>query len=292
MYFVKKTVMEKRDNFRDIIYDRLCQDLIGPMDVEEIIDDNPIDQYVLGSLSPTNNKITQEEDDDKIEVANDSGSVDTSDNFTQERVTSSKTTRPSTIGVSFEIEKTENTNPSIRIAISAAIYEPTWIDENNKIITEQINQQKKFQKWKRKPLSLVFDHSISLGTESIDLKSKGLEGLNIHVKRLDLESRCTVTVSLINNQLTEKNSSKQDNAIKTFFQTSLQIEKINSTERIKLCPGVILSFKAPAHSDQWQTGTIKEIMYESQTIVFDHTFLTLKEISKIKITPDSDLVNL
>ncbi len=66
-------------------------------------------------------------------------------------------------------------------------------------------------------------------------------------------------------------------------QLYLQIEKINSTERIKLGPGIMLSFKAPAHSDQWQTGTIKEIIYESQTIVFDHTFLTLKEISKIKI---------
>ena len=70
-------------------------------------------------------------------------------------------------------------------------------------------------------------------------------------------------------------------------QLYLQIEKINSLETIKLGVGAIISFKAPTYSDQWQTGVIQDIIYESQTIVFDHTFLNIDEISKIKIKSGS-----
>lgn len=70
-------------------------------------------------------------------------------------------------------------------------------------------------------------------------------------------------------------------------QLYLQIEKINSLETIKLGVGAVISFKAPSYSDQWQTGVIKDIIYDSETIVFDHTFLTIDEISKIKIKSGS-----
>jgi hypothetical protein len=65
-------------------------------------------------------------------------------------------------------------------------------------------------------------------------------------------------------------------------QQFLQIERINSSETIKIGVGSQLIFKASGYSDQWQFGTIKEIIYKGQTIVFDHTFLTVDEISKIK----------
>ena len=66
-------------------------------------------------------------------------------------------------------------------------------------------------------------------------------------------------------------------------QKYLQIEKINSTESIKISEGSTLFFIAPIYSDHWQKGIIKEIIYESETIVFDHTIINLKEIKKIKI---------
>lgn len=63
----------------------------------------------------------------------------------------------------------------------------------------------------------------------------------------------------------------------------LQIEEINSTESLKLPVGSTVIFKASKFSDQWQKGRIKEIIYESNTIIFDHTFMTLDAIEKIKI---------
>ena len=63
----------------------------------------------------------------------------------------------------------------------------------------------------------------------------------------------------------------------------LQIEEIGSTETIKIPVGSTIIFKASKFSDHWQRGKIKEIIYESNTIIFDHTFMTLDAIEKIKI---------
>lgn len=63
----------------------------------------------------------------------------------------------------------------------------------------------------------------------------------------------------------------------------LQIEEINSPESIKLPVGSTVVFKASKYSDQWQKGTIKEIIYDGNTIIFDHTFMPLDDIEKIKI---------
>ena len=62
----------------------------------------------------------------------------------------------------------------------------------------------------------------------------------------------------------------------------LQIEEINSTEVIKIPVGSVIVFKAPKYSSQWQKGLIKEINYDGNTLIFDHTFMTLDEIEKIK----------
>jgi len=66
-------------------------------------------------------------------------------------------------------------------------------------------------------------------------------------------------------------------------QLYLQIEKINSTELIKIPVGSTIVFKASSSSDEWQRGKIEDIDYESGTIIFDHTFMSLKEIEKIKV---------
>ncbi len=63
----------------------------------------------------------------------------------------------------------------------------------------------------------------------------------------------------------------------------LQIEEINSPESIKIPIGSTIIFKAPKYSEQWQKGVIKKILYKGNTIIFDHTFMTLDEIEKIKI---------
>lgn len=68
-----------------------------------------------------------------------------------------------------------------------------------------------------------------------------------------------------------------------FGQLFFQIEKINSPETVKYGVGSELVFKSYAYSDQWQKGTIKSIDYDSQTVIFDHTFLTVDQIDKIKI---------
>ena len=70
---------------------------------------------------------------------------------------------------------------------------------------------------------------------------------------------------------------------RTDAQQLLQIEKINSLETIKIGVGSRLIFKASIYSDEWQRGIIQSIDYESQTVFFDHTFLTVDQIDKIKI---------
>lgn len=68
-----------------------------------------------------------------------------------------------------------------------------------------------------------------------------------------------------------------------YGQLFFQIEKLNSPETTKFGIGSELIFKSYDYSKEWQRGVIKEIDYESQSVVFDHTFLTVDQIDKIKI---------
>lgn len=74
-------------------------------------------------------------------------------------------------------------------------------------------------------------------------------------------------------------------SIFSFSQSGLylQIEKINSSEVIKIPVGSHVVFKASKYSQKWQKGIIKKIDYEGDLIIFDHTFVSLDEIEKIKI---------
>lgn len=65
--------------------------------------------------------------------------------------------------------------------------------------------------------------------------------------------------------------------------TYLQIEEIGTADVIKIPVGSKVIFKASTISDQWQRGVIQQIDYDGNVIVFDHTFITLDKIEKIKI---------
>ncbi len=48
---------------RDILLERLRQDLIGPDAVDEVIDDRPSDRYLTGILWPPSTRMTSEDMD-------------------------------------------------------------------------------------------------------------------------------------------------------------------------------------------------------------------------------------
>ena len=80
---------------RHIITNRIREDLIGPLQKEEILTESPTDAYLVGSLFPGNLFI---EDDENYNSNPESFDADTKDEDSKS-LSPSKTSRPSSIGL-------------------------------------------------------------------------------------------------------------------------------------------------------------------------------------------------
>ncbi|MDP7196035.1 MAG: hypothetical protein QF864_07575, partial [SAR202 cluster bacterium] len=107
---------------REILIERLSEDLLGPKQKDEVIYDKyPSDRYLFGILFPPETPIPSE-DDENIESE---GENDIEDNSSSEKIAISKTFRPSSMGLSFLInaENLDN-NIILELDISLATYIP------------------------------------------------------------------------------------------------------------------------------------------------------------------------
>ena len=215
---------------REILIERLSEDLLGPKQKDEVIYDKyPSDRYLFGILFPPETPIPSE-DDENIESE---GENDIEDNSSSEKIAISKTFRPSSMGLSFLInaENLDN-NIILELDISLATYIPIdyckLFDDNDEPITDK-KKEKIHSLWYRQDHKIL--ENITLSKSIIRKKIDKIENLELYIKTLKGKNPNTkmVTASLLNTFVYDEKDKhdKKEIESKSFFQSNIIINCIN-----------------------------------------------------------------
>ena len=101
------------ESVRGAIVDRLCQDLLGPIDEIESISSKPSDQYITGILWPSRTQVNLIEDD--------GSDGESEDDDISPNLSIAGQQRPSAMGLSFAVLSEKNM-PSINVSYSFGTY--------------------------------------------------------------------------------------------------------------------------------------------------------------------------
>ena len=93
---------------RDVLLQRLEQDLVGPLAPSEIIESNPADRYLTGILFPRGTRILPEDDDEGTAVSTDKMESSSEQSNAHN---SGAAGRPTSMGLSFEVRITDPAKP-------------------------------------------------------------------------------------------------------------------------------------------------------------------------------------
>lgn len=227
----------EKDRFtaRDAVIDQMRELLIGPLDLNEVLDTpnagtGPSDYYLTGILWPRNARISPEEDESKtVEAEKGAEAGDPDDGAPIYSVF-----RPSSIGVTCTIE---GSNQEFVVAISGARYVREEIQmehgatassgEKPKSAEERFKSASRYR-WQRVP----FEYFVEVaGNETRPVwktnkfKSKdGADiddsGMSVHIKRRVSKDLLIVTASFINESCSE---ARKDDKL-SLFQTSIAIK--------------------------------------------------------------------
>jgi hypothetical protein len=202
------------DSIRNNLIKRLKEDLMGPVNSEEEIEERPVDRYLTGILYPMCNVIEQDENDELlvstgIEEAS-SGDV------SNESVVLSNVVKPSCIGLSFKVRFKKEIKLNIQIKCGSYKLNQSKLDGKIK------------RTWKRKQIvSEVGNVSLNLEgrNQSIELSEYGLEGIRLYLKPWTYkgsDNERNITVALINER--EKGESSLVDTENALYQTSMKIK--------------------------------------------------------------------
>jgi len=202
--------------------ERLRQDLIGPIDSREVLDDRPTERYVTGILFPQGEVLPAEEND-TLPEGGEEGSVGDGA-AAPESVSLGSVVRPASIALSFAVE--HEGPPKIDVEVWGARYEPFWGDDSKP-------QYASTAKWQRVPLSTsVRSPSLDHGSVStLKLTTPGLEALSLRFRCASVSpGRSIVTVALVNDASVE--ADRVANQKSAFFQSGLAVRCTDGTRFI------------------------------------------------------------
>ena len=189
------TILDECYAFRGAMVARLERDLIGPDTVDELLDDLPLERYIVGILYPRTDEPIDPAQDDQQPDGEDSDSVP------DPPVAMASARYPSSAGLTFAVDLRRT--KSIDVAVQAALYAPEERGES--------------EAWRRKPLAIepvtvtvdrAVDHRKALG--------EGLE-LYVRVRAADKDGAVAVTLALINTRAATPGKKDAD----AFFQPSI-----------------------------------------------------------------------
>ena len=217
---------------RDIILERLENDLMGPYTENEILTSRPSDVYLTGMLWPRETRMGAEEDE-KIGLSGaDEG--ETSGTTEDEEISLAGLVRPCSAGVSFAAKSAGE-----RIALDIRVHFATYKDvEVISSETEDGNQGgsgtgsgQTRTDWHRHAHDIsITDVLLEEKSRLIDLNQPGIqEGVRLHLRTVTWSEGVLVTVTLLN--YTQPNKDEGRNGIErsTLFQVRLEIKPSRGT---------------------------------------------------------------
>ena len=217
---------------RDIILERLENDLMGPYTENEILTSRPSDVYLTGMLWPRETRMGAEEDE-KIGISGaDEG--ETSGTTEDEEISLAGLVRPCSAGVSFAA-KSAGKRVALDIRVCFATYKDVEVVSSE---TEDGNQggsgtgsRKTRTDWHRHAYDIsITDILLEEKSRFIPLNQPGIpEGVRLHLRTVPWSEGILVTVTLLN--YTQLNKEEGRNGIErsTLFQVRLEIKPSRGT---------------------------------------------------------------
>lgn len=195
---------------------RLTQDLLGPLEENELLFPYPSDVYLTGILFPPKSDVAPE-DNDQLQAEGGRG-IDTND-VSQDEVSLVAVKRPASAGISFVVES--SAAPVINIQVRGAVYR---LEEDSAKIEEEEGGEVKKVPWRRHTIAAnLCDVALDFNSKDFNPSQTGVEGLGLHIRTSPWGSRMLVTVAMINhNKLPEEYERTSYEEI-CFFQTELEV---------------------------------------------------------------------
>ena len=208
--------------FRDRILARLVEDLVGPLEANEVLADRPTQRYSTGILYPRYSQMEPQENEDgggAVNLVEDAAS-----DVEEAGVSLHAALKPATAGLSFAIETSATgVRPVIRIEVSCAVYRRFAVDDAGKEV-EGTPPNRAHERWRRIPLNATFEMELHSGENREDLTERGIAGLDLYALVTPYAGVETVTLALAS-QRSRGNSSVFDEE-QHFFQVDLQVATV------------------------------------------------------------------
>jgi len=208
--------------FREVIVNRLIEDLIGPLSEHEILTDRPTQRYSTGILYPRGSQMLPEEDEDGGLAVN--VMEDTASDPALSGVSLHTALKPSSAGLSFAVRpEKEGTLPAVKVQIRCARYTPFGVDDDGKELPD-LPSDRSHQRWRRIPYEVTLSIMLQSGENRVDLGSEGIEGLELYLLTTPYAELLTVTAALSNRR--HRGDSRMYDEQQHFFQVELTIVSV------------------------------------------------------------------
>lgn len=203
---------------RDVILDRLREDLMGPRKPLEVLSARPSDIYVTGILWPRN--LAMDEDDNTRLGADGQSDAEGASDGEAEQVSTSAMRRPATAGISFAVAA--SASPLLNIEIEFATY---------KLETHEGEDGPLESEWHRQPFRASLESVILTSASPIALSEYGgPEGVYAYIRSVPAGTGWLATVMLVNDAAPAIDRDEIEAA--TLFQTSIIVRPGAGTQLI------------------------------------------------------------
>ena len=219
---------------RDVLLERLAQDLIGPHAEDEVLSSRPSDVYLTGILWPRETRMGAEEDErfGLSGVAN----SEMEGGSEEEEISLAGLSRPCSAGLSFAAQAVEH-SAEVDVSVHFATYEPFTPTDSESETGSQNGQSansrrtRRRTQWRRKAHVIAVD-AIELQDKAsfIDLEPFGAPpGVRLHLRSAAWPRGRLATITLLNQSVPDADEGRQGTERLTLFQVRVEIRPRQGT---------------------------------------------------------------
>lgn len=208
---------ETQQDVRDLILERLTQDILGPGAPDEVIEDRPTDRYLTGILFPVRSEFDVEEDDEAAEADDNQDSGTGLDS-----IRAGATFRPSSAGLSFAVKpKAQGSAASLTVQVEAGRYQVVEGTEQDEGSADNREPDTNWQRCQRQV-------SISVPVKETraskwDLTGYGLSNASLHLRASRWQGVFLVTLAISNDACLKRGAPRSASEEASLFQTSISV---------------------------------------------------------------------
>ena len=186
---------------RQKIIDAIRTDLIGPLETEEVLNENPRYAYIVGMLEPQRDENATDENEQEIEADID---YEKNEDFTagedddNEPISTTKFQLPSSIGISFYVES----------SLDGICLDVTWGDyvKSSEKYIDKEEKERSRPIYKRIPESETVHVKFSDFGRAKDYSLEKDSNVHIHVSRIPLKNGYSLVTAYVVNKRSNPSS--------------------------------------------------------------------------------------